>query len=236
VIAVWFLPSQGLEIPQRAFWRTVGILAPVGFLLDFVFARWFFCFPNRGATLGIPAPALGHPVPVEEYIFYLSGFVMILLLYVWLSEYWLVAYSVPDYVGETRTMRRLLRFHPTSLIVGLVLVVLSILFKKWISPAHDGWPGYFIVLVVGGLVPSISFFPTTCRFINWRALSLTLFLVSSAYQPTLGGNTGFALRMVELSASPDDGAFHRPVGQSPYRGSLCLACRRLWDHHPFRGG
>jgi hypothetical protein len=31
--------------------------------------------------------------------------------------------------------------------------------------------------VVGGLVPSISFFPTTCRFINWRALSLTPFLV-----------------------------------------------------------
>jgi hypothetical protein len=80
VIAVWFLPSEGLEIPQRAFWRTIGILAPVGFLLDFVFARWFFCFPNRGATLGIPAPALGHPVPIEEYIFYLSGFVMILLL------------------------------------------------------------------------------------------------------------------------------------------------------------
>ena len=177
VIAVWFLPSAGLEIPQRAFWRTIGILAPVGFLLDFVFARWFFCFPYPGATLGIPAPALGHPVPIEEYVFYLSGFVMILLLYVWLTEYWLVAYSVPDYVGETRTMRRLLRFHPTSLLVGLVLVALSILFKKWISPPDDGWPGYFIVLVVGGLVPSSSFFPTTCRFINWRALSLTLFLV-----------------------------------------------------------
>ena len=177
VIAVWFLPSEGLEIPQRAFWRTIGILAPVGFLLDFVFARWFFCFPNRGATPRIPAPALGHPVPIEEYIFYLSGFVMILLLYVWLSEYWLVAYSVPDYVGETRTMRRLFRFHPTSLLVGLVLIALSILFKKWISPLDDGWPGYFIVLMVGGLVPSMSFFPTTCRFINWRALSLTLFLV-----------------------------------------------------------
>ncbi len=146
-------------------------------MLDFVFARWFFCFPNRGATPRIPAPALGHPVPIEEYIFYLSGFVMILLLYVWLSEYWLVAYSVPDYVGETRTMRRLFRFHPTSLLVGLVLIALSILFKKWISPLDDGWAGYFIVLMVGGLVPSMSFFPTTCRFINWRALSLTLFLV-----------------------------------------------------------
>jgi hypothetical protein len=32
---------------------------------------------------------------------------MILLRYVWLREYWQVAYSVPDYVGETRTMRRL---------------------------------------------------------------------------------------------------------------------------------
>ena len=188
VIAVWFLPSEGLKIPQRAFWRTIGILAPVGFLLDFVFARWFFCFPNPGATLGIPAPALGQSVPIEEYIFYLSGFVMILLLYVWLSEYWLVAYSVPDYVGETRTMRRLLRFHPTSLMVGLLLVALSILFKKWISPLHEGWPGYFIVLVVGGLVPSISFFPTTCRFINWRALSLTLFfvlLISLLWEATL---------------------------------------------------
>src|SRR5262252_1096792 len=27
VIAAWFVPSEGLEIPQRAFWRTIGILA-----------------------------------------------------------------------------------------------------------------------------------------------------------------------------------------------------------------
>jgi hypothetical protein len=52
----------------------------------------------------------------------------------------------------------------------------------------DGLPGYFIVLVVGGLMPAASFFPTTRRFINWRALSLTLFfilLVSEMWEVTL---------------------------------------------------
>ncbi len=49
VIAFWFLPSEGLEIPQRAFWRTIGILAPIGCLLDVIFAQWFFCFPNPKA-------------------------------------------------------------------------------------------------------------------------------------------------------------------------------------------
>jgi len=107
-IAFWFLPSEGLEIPQRAFWRTIGILAPVGCLLDVIFAQWFFTFPNPKATLGIPAPALGQPVPIEEYVFYLTGFITVLLLYVWLSEYWLAAYTVSDYEGEARALRRLL--------------------------------------------------------------------------------------------------------------------------------
>src|SRR5262252_7233529 len=60
VIALWFLPSEGLEIPQRAFWRTIWILVPLGWLLDIIFARWFFTFPNPKATLGILAPAFGH--------------------------------------------------------------------------------------------------------------------------------------------------------------------------------
>src|ERR1700674_1149462 len=81
VIAGWFLPSEGLHIPQRAFRWTLIVLVPLGFLLDFFFARWFFLYPNTAATLGIPAPALGKPVPVEEYIFYLTGFLTVLFPY-----------------------------------------------------------------------------------------------------------------------------------------------------------
>ena len=91
VIGGWFLPGEGLRIPQRAFWWTLGVVVPFGFLLDFVFAQWFFDYPNAGATLGIHAPALGRPVPIEEYVFYLTGFLVVLLLYVWLGEFWLAA-------------------------------------------------------------------------------------------------------------------------------------------------
>jgi hypothetical protein len=179
LIAGWFLPGEQLHIPRRAFWRTIAILVPLGFVLDFFFAQWFFEYPNVGATLGIKAPALGRPVPVEEYIFYLTGFLAILLLYVWLGEFWLAAYNMPDYPSEARRVRRLLQFHPTSLILALVLIGSAWFYKKHLALPDDqaGFPGYFSFLVAGALLPSVSFFPSARRFINWRALSLTLFFM-----------------------------------------------------------
>jgi hypothetical protein len=188
VIAFWFLPGEGVEIPRRAFWRTIGILVPIGFGLDFFFAHRFFVFPNRGATLGIGAPAVGAPVPVEEYIFYFTGFLCVLLLYVWLDEFWLASYNVPDYPGESKNISRLFQFHPTSAVVGVVLIVTAVVYKKMFSSCPDGFPGYFTVLAVGGFVPAVSFFPTARPFINWRAFSLTLFfilLVSLLWEATL---------------------------------------------------
>jgi len=188
VIAVWFLPNEGLDLPRRAFWRTIWTLVPIGCLLDVVFAQWFFLFPNPRATLGVHAPALGHWVPVEEYAFYFTGFITILLLYVWLSEYWLAAYTVKDYQAESRALPKLLKFHPTSLLIGVVLIAAAVAYKLWFSDVRQGLPGYFIVLVAGGLVPSIGLYPATGRFINWRALSLTMFfilLISLLWEATL---------------------------------------------------
>lgn len=189
-IAGWFLPSEGLHIPQRAFRWTLIILVPLGCMLDFIFAQWFFCYPNSYATLGIPAPALGRPVPIEEYVFYLTGFLTVLLLYVWLGEFWVAAYNVSDYPAEARKTLRLLQFHPASLIVAVVLISAAWVYKKYFALPADqgGFPGYFTVLVVGGFLPSITFYPVARRFINWRALSLTLFfmlLVSLLWEATL---------------------------------------------------
>src|SRR5579863_3954588 len=175
VIAGWLLRRDELKMPKRAFAWTLAILIPLGCLLDVVFAQWFFCYPNAGATLGIAAPAFGRPVPIEEYVFYATGFLAVLLLYVWLGEYWLAAYNVPDYPGEAQKMRRLLQFHPTSLILAVVLIGAAWFYKKHLALPEDrpGFPGYFTLLVAGGLLPSVSFFPVARRFINWRALSLT---------------------------------------------------------------
>jgi hypothetical protein len=63
-------------------------------------------------------------------MFYLTGFLAVLLLYVWLCESWLAAYNVPDYLGEARKVRRLLQFHPISLILALVLIGAAWLYKK----------------------------------------------------------------------------------------------------------
>ncbi len=187
-IALWFLPSEDRKIPRRAFGWTILILVPLGCALDFFFAHRFFRFPDARATLQIVAPALGQWVPIEEYFFYLTGFITILLLYIWFSEYWLAAYTVEDYRAESRALDRLLRFHPASVMVGVGLIALAIGYKKWFSSVPEGLPGYFIVLVAGGLTPSVGFFPASERFINWRALSLTMFiilLISMLWEATL---------------------------------------------------
>ena len=188
VIGLGFLPRREAAFPRQAFFCTIGILVPIGFATDFFFASRFFIFPNANATLGIGAPALHKPVPVEEYIFYLSGFVAVLLIYLWLEEYWLAAYQVPDYKMESRKIDRLLRFHPPSVIVGIVLILVAVLYKKVWSPVQQGFPEYFTFLVLVAFVPGISFFPVARRLINWRAFSLTLFyilLVSLLWEATL---------------------------------------------------
>lgn len=174
-ILSWFLGQQRLTISKRAFGWTIGILFPMGAALDFFFAQLFFVFPNHAATLGIRAPALGGGVPLEEYAFYLLGFVAVLLVYIWFDEYWLAAYSVP--AAERIDFHRLLRFHPASLLVALALLAAGILYQRLVVGVAGRFPGYFVFLVLGALLPSSALLPTARPVINWRALSLTMFLL-----------------------------------------------------------
>lgn len=187
-IGLWLMPAEGVDIPKRAFWRTIAILGPIGCALDVFFASRFFTFTDRGATLGIDTPVVGGSVPIEEYVFYFSGFVAIILIYLWLNEYWLSAYAVPDYATESRQICRLLKFHPASLIAGVALIAAAVLYKKFLSQDPSGFPAYFTVLVLGVMVPSASFFDSARRLINWRAFSLTIFiilLISMFWEATL---------------------------------------------------
>lgn len=188
VIAFWLVPDEGLTLPRKAFYWTLGLLVPLGFGLDFFFAHKFFVFLNKGATLGIGAPALGGPVPIEEYVFYLTGFMAVLLLYLWSREYWLAAYTVPAGPDAARKLSDLFKFHPESLILAVVLIGAAVIYKKFFSADPEGFPGYFTVLVAIGLMPSASFFPVARPLVNWRAFSLTFFfilLVSLLWEATV---------------------------------------------------
>ncbi len=176
VIGFWFVPQEGVKISQRAFWRTIAILFPMGAALDFFFARSFFTYPNPGATLRITAPALGGGVPVEEYVFYFTGFVAVLLIYIWLDEYWFAAYSVPADARERAQFDRLLHFHLQSLVWAVLLIAAAILYRRIFVPA-PGFPGYFTFLIAGALGPSAALLPSAMPVINWRAVSLTMFIM-----------------------------------------------------------
>jgi lycopene cyclase domain-containing protein len=188
VIAFWFVPREGVQISRKSFAITIALLFPLGALLDFLFAAKFFRFPNSGATLQIAAPALGGSVPVEEYVFYFTGFVFTLLLYIWLDEYWLAEYGVPSTHWVRTSFARILRFHPPSIIWAVVLIAAAVAYK-WYIAREPGFPGYFTFLVAGALLPSAALFPSALPVINWRAFSLALFillLISLLWEATLG--------------------------------------------------
>src|SRR5919109_3907174 len=62
-LGCWFACRPDLKFPRKAFWRTIGVLTPLGFALDLLFGNAFFTFPNKVATLGCEIPALGGPLP-----------------------------------------------------------------------------------------------------------------------------------------------------------------------------
>lgn len=196
VILAWLHTNNDGKFIQKSFWISLAVLVPLGFLLDLFFGLTFFTFVNSQATLEIYAPGFDfatwswkREIPIEEFIFYISGFVAVLLMYIWCDEYWLSAYNVPDYAKESEGMERIVMFHGKSVIVGLGLIVLGILVKNFFpSPYQGGFPGYFAFLVVASFIPSAALFRTTFRFINWRAVSLCFFfilLISLLWEATL---------------------------------------------------
>ncbi len=188
-LSAWFARRTDLGLARKSFWRTIAVLAPVGFLLDLLFGNAFFTFLNKHATLGIDVPAVGGPIPVEEFVFYLTGFMFVLLSYIWADEYWVRAYNIPDYRTEAQNIPRIAQFHFPSVILGAALIAAAVVYKKLLSPSPDGFPSYFTYLTLASIVPSAGFFRTAQPFINWRAFSFTFFLIlliSLLWEVTLG--------------------------------------------------
>jgi hypothetical protein len=188
-IGLWLVPREGVRISKKSFLWTIAILFPAGAMLDFFFAHLFLTFPDRNATLGITAPALGGGVPIEEYIFYLTGFAAVLLMYLWFDEYWLAAYSVHRDDPRRSGFQRLIGFHPESLMLAIALIAAGIVLRHHFAPNSPGFPGYFTFLAAGALGPSTALFPAALPVVNWRAFSLTLFIIlltSLLWEATLG--------------------------------------------------
>jgi hypothetical protein len=198
VIGWWFLYHQRADFhkERRAFWLTIGILAPLGFALDILLGNSFFTFVNANATLQWFGPGYDFQhgwlwnIPVEEFAFYFLGFLAVLLIYIWNDLFWLRAYSVDDRVKEANKIARLYSPHWSALAWGIVLAVSAVFYKKFGPHSYqEGFPGYFVFLTVLGFGPMFVFFRTARPLINWRAFTQTLFpmlLISLMWEGTLG--------------------------------------------------
>jgi hypothetical protein len=204
IFGVWMWRSKQTPEQRRAFAVTLFLLIPLGFILDLFFGRAFLTFPNPGATLGILVPGydlrsgwgglLGpgwKPVlPIEEFAFYALGFVAMLLVYVWADEILFRESKVDDRQRVPRVFRGWTASLPFWLAVGAVLFGAAWLIRRSI-PSESGraFPGYFLFLLAGSILPSLFCARVAFQFVNWRALSLAwLFVlaISQFWEASLG--------------------------------------------------
>jgi len=108
-------------VEKRAFGLTIALLIPLGIGLDVLFGMSFFTFVNKAATLGwnLPGYVWGqgfeNAIPIEEFAFYGSGFVAILLTYVWSDQVWMKAYSAREPAQPRQRLIRHERWHRVML-------------------------------------------------------------------------------------------------------------------------
>ena len=180
VLITWFQRRNASRKIARALWTTLLVLVPMGFVLEFFLGNVFFVFPNTSAVSGVDVPSIGGPIPVEEYVFYVSGFLAILLLYVWGDEDFLSSYNLADYRGEwnREPHRRILDFHAPILVAGAVAAVL-VWALAWVLAGPGGRPRpyYMLYLLAVSVVPTSVLYCAVRRFVNWRAFALTMTVV-----------------------------------------------------------
>lgn len=155
-------------------WICLALLALIGFVLDVLFASTFFTFVNREAVVGLWVPVVGGSVPVEEFVFYASGFAAILLTYLWMKSLW---HDEPQRDFSHPRYQRTVGMSIRTLAVGVALAVLGIVVKK-LGPMPEGLPGYYLFLLALAILPTMIFLPIVNDMIHWPALSTTFGLIT----------------------------------------------------------
>lgn len=192
IFGVWVGRSPRTPIQRRASVITLILLIPLGFILDVLFGRAFLTFPSHHSTLGILLPGydlrtgwrgLFGPgwsafLPLEEFLFYALGFVAMLLIYIWGDEVLFRASKVDDRQRTPAVFRGWKATLPFWLIVGAVLFGIAWLIRRSVpSVSGHAFPGYFLFLLIGSIIPSLFCSRVAFQFINWRSLALSWLFV-----------------------------------------------------------
>ena len=196
----WFFQRKDLKTQRKAWLISTAIILPLWCLLDILAARSFFVFPNDDAHINLLVIGYKPPwdwaatIPVEEFLFYGTGVLIILLTYIWASEAWMTRYTHSDDFRR-RNVTRL--YHPFwgALGVGAAIFGAALLWK-YFGPhgSREGFPAYLLFLMTTAVVPIALFARIVGPFVNWRAFSFTLvsmLFVCLLWEGTLGLPYGY---------------------------------------------
>lgn len=181
LILGWFLRSKddALVSVRRAFLLTLGLLVPMGFVLNFLFAGDFFSYPNSHAVLGIYLPGLrwrgfdwSLKFPLEELLFYGFGFLSMLLVYLWADAFFLRREQASP--GRYREQGSVVQLAVGPGLVALAVVVAGWLFKHFHG---GGFPGYLAFLMLVPFVVALALYRVARALVNWPAFLLMLLYV-----------------------------------------------------------
>lgn len=183
VISMWFSLTAEEEIGQvkKAFLLTLALLVPMGVMLNLLFANSFFVYPDHSVVIGWYVPGFdffdinpGGLIPVEEFAFYLSGFVTMLLLYIWGDSFFF----------KRDHKARAPRYRSAGSVVQLAwkpaLAALSLFLAGWVYKAlygGPGFPGYLAYLLFIPFVVTFALYRVARPFINWQAFTLMLLYI-----------------------------------------------------------
>ena len=124
----------------------------------------------------------------------LSGFVFVLVLYIWADEVWMDRYN-PSHSSEAYTqVDKVLSFHWQSVAVAFSLLALAVVYKKFFSGDPDGFPLYWTYLLAAAFIPAAGFYRAVRAFVNWRAFSfcfLLIMLISLTWEASLASPYGW---------------------------------------------
>jgi len=233
-LAIWIVPICVLSIffvrkllltPEKMFalFITIAVSAAVGIILDLLFALTFFRFPDSHTTIGWTI----RGIPVEEFVFYITGFWFIVFVYVFCDEWYLLKYNVPDhrYARYRKWVRRRFFVHKSSIVQVVLLVVLGIVVKRLLNP-EPVIPGYYTFLVIAAYMPMIFFWRITRLFVNWRGYVVTVLttvLLSIIWEVTLALPRGY------WNYQPQHmlGIFIKPWSKLPIEAVTVWVCSSL---------
>jgi hypothetical protein len=174
LIAFWFFvePGDHLKPARHAFALTLVCLIPLGWLLNLFFAGTFFRYPEPKAVMGWSVNGLtfhgftGPAIPLEEFAFYATGFLTLLLIYLWGDHTFFARYQANH--------REKLEEPIVQLALGPAVMAVVVVGVAWLMKSRageDGFPGYFAFLMLLPFTVTLTLWKRAKGLINWQAFS-----------------------------------------------------------------